>query len=83
MLSFTGPGLSIATGFRNEGERTLSRLAELDEVVLSSGGRLYPAKDARMPAAAFVRSFPEARAFAKHVDPAFTSNFWRRVRPVT
>lgn len=82
MLSFTGPGLSIATGFRNEGERTLSRLAELDELVLSRGGRLYPAKDARMPADAFERSFPESRAFAAHVDPVFTSNFWRRVRPV-
>ncbi|MEE2938756.1 MAG: hypothetical protein VX460_00085, partial [Planctomycetota bacterium] len=82
MLSFTGPGLSIATGFLNEGERTLTGLAELDELVLSRGGRLYPAKDARMPAAAFARSFPEARAVAAHVAPAFTSNFWRRVRPV-
>lgn len=79
MLSFTGAGISIATGFLNGGPRTLGLLADLDAIVLEAGGKLYPAKDARMPRRAFERSFPQAEAFAQHVDPAFSSNFWRRV----
>ncbi len=78
-LSFTGGGISIATGFLNGGAPTLRLLADLDGIVLDCGGKLYPAKDARMPRAAFERSFPGAGSFAQHVDPAFSSNFWRRV----
>ncbi|MEM8712582.1 MAG: FAD-binding protein, partial [Planctomycetota bacterium] len=81
MLSFTGTGTSIALGFPNEGERTLRQLDALDEIVLGAGGKLYPAKDARMSAASFARSFPEVEKFIEYVDPVLSSNFWRRVAP--
>ncbi len=44
-----------------------------------SGGRVYPAKDARMSAANFQAYFPQWREFASFIDPAFSSSFWRRV----
>ncbi|QDV09629.1 putative decaprenylphosphoryl-beta-D-ribose oxidase [Planctomycetes bacterium Poly30] len=81
LLSFTGSGTSIALGFVNEGDRTRRQLDALDAIVLDAGGKLYPAKDARMSAASFARSFPRVQEFARHVDPALSSNFWRRVAP--
>ncbi len=32
-----------------------------------------------MPAQTFRASFPQWEAFATHLDPAFASDFWRRV----
>ena len=81
MLSFTGRGISVALGFKNSGESIRSLLRDLDAIVLDAGGKLYPAKDARMDAATFARSYPEASDFARYVDPAFGSNFWSRTRP--
>ena len=46
------------------GERTLQLMRSLDEIVLQSGGALYPAKDARMSPALFEASFPRWRNFA-------------------
>ena len=46
---------------------------------MEAGGALYPAKDARMSAETFARSFPRLEEFSPHVDPAFSSSFWRRV----
>lgn len=79
MLSFSGPGLSVVVGFPNEGARTLALMAELDAIVAEAGGKLYPAKDARCPAAMFQRGYPRWREFAALVDPAFGSSFWKRV----
>jgi FAD/FMN-containing dehydrogenase len=79
MLSFSGEGYSFVAGFPNEGQRTLSVLADLDRIVAAAQGKLYPAKDARLPAAMFRSSFPEWERFAAFVDPAFDSRFWRRV----
>jgi FAD/FMN-containing dehydrogenase len=79
MLSFPRPGCTLALDFPNRGADTLALLASLDDIVREAGGRVYPAKDARMSAAMFEASFPEWRAFAAHVDPAFSSSFWRRV----
>ena len=42
---------------------------------------MYPAKDARMSSASFQAFYPQWEAFAAHVDPAFSSSFWRRVAP--
>ncbi len=39
----------------------------------------YPAKDARMSAKTFARSYPRREEFERHLDPAFSSSFWRRV----
>jgi hypothetical protein len=54
-------------------------LETLDAIVRRRGGRVYPAKDTRMSAASFQAYFPEWRTLAAHVDPAFSSSFWRRV----
>ena len=43
------------------------------------GGRLYPAKDARMTAAQFQAFYPQWERFARYKDPALTSSFWERV----
>jgi hypothetical protein len=63
MLSFPRPGLTIALDFAMRGERTLKLMQALDEIVLKSGGALYPAKDARMSPALFEASYPRWRSF--------------------
>ena len=47
MLSFPREGLTLALDFAMRGEPTLRLMEALDRVVLSCGGALYPAKDAR------------------------------------
>jgi len=79
MLSFPRPGVTLALDFPNRGRTTFDLLNELDALVLRHGGRVYPAKDARMSARSFQTFFPEWREFARFVDPVFSSGFWRRV----
>lgn len=79
MMSFPRPGVNLALDFANTGDATLKLLTELDAMIVDAGGRVYPAKDGMMPAASFRRYFPEWEAFAAHVDPRFSSSFWRRV----
>jgi len=79
LLSFPRKGLTLAVDMPNSGTRILQLLETLDAVVLDAGGSIYPAKDARMSALCFKRSFPQWEVFASHVDPRFQSNFWRRV----
>jgi len=79
MLSFARPGITLALDFPNRGKSTFELLDALDDVVMAAGGAVYPAKDARMSAAAFDCYFPAWRQFETHVDPAFSSDFWRRV----
>jgi FAD/FMN-containing dehydrogenase len=80
MLSFPLPGVTLALDFPNLGEFTLKLLNQLDEVVDAAGGRLYPAKDARMSGAHFRRWQPRLEEFKKYLDPRFSSGFWRRVK---
>lgn len=79
VLSFPRPGLTLALDFAMRGEKTLQLMRSLDDVVLRSGGALYPAKDARMSPALFEASFPRWRSFVPYIDPAMSSSFWRRV----
>jgi L-gulonolactone oxidase len=79
MLSYPMPGLNFALDFTNRGPRTLALMAELDSIVAANGGRLYPAKDGRITAAMFQRSYPLWREFDALRDPGLSSNFWRRV----
>jgi FAD/FMN-containing dehydrogenase len=79
MMSFPRPGVTLALDFPNKGTQTLAFLASLDEVIQEHGGALYPAKDARMPAGLFAQSYPALAEFRPHIDPAFSSSFWRRV----
>jgi L-gulonolactone oxidase len=79
MLSFPMEGATLALDFPNRGARTLALLASLDAIVRAAGGRLYPAKDGRLPAAMFRAGYPRWEEFAALTDPAFSSSFWRRV----
>ncbi|MDW8341502.1 MAG: FAD-binding oxidoreductase [Geminicoccaceae bacterium] len=78
-LSFPMPGATLALDFPNRGEATLALFDRLDRIVLDAGGRLYPAKDGRMPAPVFRAGYPRWPRFAELKDPVFSSAFWRRV----
>jgi len=79
MMSFPRAGVTLALDFPNKGARTQELFARLDTIVREAGGRLYSAKDACMTAANFQRYYPDWTEFAKHIDPRFSSSFWRRV----
>jgi FAD/FMN-containing dehydrogenase len=79
MLSFPAEGVTLSMDFRNEGSATLKLMNELDTIVRSAGGRLYPAKDARMSKDHFLSSYPRWDEFRKWIDPRFSSTFYRRM----
>lgn len=79
MLSFPCEGLTLAIDFPNQGEVLRRLFGELDAIVQEAGGRLYPAKDGRMPPTLFRRGYPRWREFAAFIDPSCSSTFWRRV----
>ena len=79
LLSFPHEGTTLALDFGNKGEDTLKLMSDLDRIVLEAGGRLYAAKDGRIPANVFQAGYPNWRDFAAHVDPGLSSGFWRRV----
>ncbi len=79
LLSFPRPGTTLAVDFRNRGEDTLKLMAKLDQIVASAAGRLYPAKDGRIPADLFQSMFPKLQDFRGYVDPGISSAFWKRV----
>jgi len=79
MLSFPRPGATLALDFPNRGAPTLKLLDALDDITRAAGGAVYPAKDARMSAAAFRAYFPAWQEFSHYIDPHFSSSFWRRV----
>ncbi len=79
MLSFPRPGITLALDFANRGQHTFELLDELDAIVRAANGAIYPAKDARMSFETFAISFPNWEDFAHHIDPKFSSSFWRRI----
>lgn len=79
LLTFPMAGTTLALDFANQGEATLGLLARLDAIVRSAGGRLYPAKDGRMPPGMFKAGYPAWEDFANHIDPGMSSSIWRRV----
>ncbi|AGA34570.1 Oxidoreductase [Thioalkalivibrio nitratireducens DSM 14787] len=81
LLSFPRPGVTLALDFTDQGSRTRSLFADLDDVVSAAGGALEPGQDARMSVTLFRRGFPNWERFAPFVDPAFSSSFWRRMNP--
>lgn len=78
-LSFPMYGVTLALDIPYRGEETLTLLNQLDAIVMAYGGRVYPAKDARMSSSAFKAYFPYWNEFSNYVDPQFSSSFWRRV----
>ena len=78
LLSFPQPGVTLALDFRNS--RAVPALfARLDDIVRASGGRLYPAKDARMPRPLYEATYPGLAAFARHRDSGMSSAMSRRL----
>ena len=78
-LSFPRPGATLALDLPNRGNSTRRLLDEMTGIVMEAAGRLYPAKDAIMSAAAFRAGFPEWEKVEKWRDPNIMSDFWRRV----
>jgi decaprenylphospho-beta-D-ribofuranose 2-oxidase len=64
LLSFPMQGYTLAMDFKRE-KNLLPLLDELDRIVLDHGGRLYLAKDARMKAETFKRSYPQWEEFMR------------------
>ena len=79
LLSFCRPGTTLALDFPNRGERTTALLDRLDQITLDAGGAVYCAKDARMSGPSFRTYYPQWQELENLRDPAFSSNFWRRV----
>jgi FAD/FMN-containing dehydrogenase len=79
LLSFPQEGITLALDFPNRGERPQRLFVELDSIVRNAGGRLYPAKDGRMPGSLFRSGYPLWPEFARFIDPRCSSTFWRRV----
>lgn len=79
MLSFPQPGVTLALDFPNKGARTLQLFARLDQIVSEAGGRIYPAKDARMPRALFEAGYPRLAEFLQYRDPGISSSMSRRL----
>jgi len=79
MLSFPRTGLTLALDFPNRGQSLERLFGELDAIVRNAGGRIYPAKDGRMPPELFRSGYPRWREFAQYIDPRCSSSFWRRV----
>jgi L-gulonolactone oxidase len=79
LLSFPRQGATLALDFPNKGKKTLSLLGLLDDLVKEAGGRLYPAKDGRMPREMLETGYPMLEEFQQYIDPSLSSDFWRRV----
>ena len=79
MLSFPQPGVTLALDFPNKGERTLRLFERLDAIVREAKGRIYPAKDARMPRELFEAGYPRLSEFLKFRDPGISSGLSRRL----
>ena len=56
---FPMPGYSLAVDFKYSA-KVLDLLHQLDEIVIQHRGRIYLTKDARLPAAAFKKMYPDA-----------------------
>ena len=79
MMSFPKPGLTLALDFPIRPDVSFALFDRLAEMTYEYGGRLYPAKDARMTAQQFQGFYPQWERFARYKDPALTSSFWERV----
>jgi FAD/FMN-containing dehydrogenase len=79
MMSFPMPGITLSLDFPIKLNKSFSLFDQLGEMTRAAGGRIYPAKDARMTPAQFRAFYPNYLDFARYVDPRFSSSFWRRV----
>jgi decaprenylphospho-beta-D-ribofuranose 2-oxidase len=83
-LSFPMPGWTLALDFPSRTPWLSQLLGELDEMVAGAGGRLYLAKDSRIPAGLMSAMYPrldDFRQLRAQVDPdgLFGSDLSRRL----
>ena len=79
LLSFPCEGATLALDFANKDPQTSALFESLDTIVSEAGGRIYPAKDARMPRWLFEKSNPNLPEFLKFRDPGISSGLSRRL----
>ena len=79
MLSFPEPGVTLALDFPNHEAQTQKLLNRLDAIVKEAKGRIYPAKDARMPRELFEVGYPKLNEFLKYRDRGISSSLSRRL----
>jgi FAD/FMN-containing dehydrogenase len=79
MLSFPRPGVTLALDFPNRGAVTTALFERLDAIVRAAGGRIYAAKDARMPRDLFESGYPRLAEFLQYRDPGISSSMSRRL----
>jgi FAD/FMN-containing dehydrogenase len=79
LLSFPMAGTTLALDFPNRGTDTEKLFAKLDEIVKAAEGRLYLAKDARMPREMFETTYLNLNKFKKFRDPNLSSAMSKRL----
>ncbi|MDO9454430.1 MAG: FAD-binding oxidoreductase [Stagnimonas sp.] len=79
MLSFPMPGVTLALDFANTGPDLERLFRRLDAIVSQAGGRLYLAKDSRMPRTLFEAGYPRLSEFHAYRDPGLSSEMSRRL----
>ncbi len=79
MMSFPAPGITLALDFPIKANTSFALFERLGAMVVELGGRMYPAKDARMTAHEFQTFYPQWRDLSAYIDPHFSSDFWKRV----
>jgi FAD/FMN-containing dehydrogenase len=79
MLSFAQPGVTLALDFPNHGAKTLALFERLDAIVREARGRIYLAKDARMPRDLFEAGYPRLSEFIQYRDLGISSAMSRRL----
>ena len=79
MMSFPKPGITLALDFPIRDGKTFALVDRLGAMTAEAGGRLYPAKDARMTGEQFRNFYPRWQEFSAYIDRRFSSSFWRRV----
>lgn len=79
MLSFPRPGVTLALDFPNKGSQTEQLFERLDAIVGEASGRLYLAKDGRMPRKLFEAGYPDLHKFLMYRDPGISSAMSRRL----
>jgi len=79
MLSFPKLGTTLAIDFPQTDHLQAKLIDKLNAVVIEANGRLYPAKDAQMPAEMFQSAYPNWLELNTLRDPAIMSRFWARV----
>ncbi|MGL4233705.1 MAG: FAD-binding oxidoreductase [Casimicrobium sp.] len=79
LMSFPMHGVTVALDVPAPNDRDRRALDRADAMIADVGGRVYPAKDARMSNVMFKRFYPQWEQLEAARDPMISSSFWRRV----